>query len=123
MVAGINLAVFANTKNKAAALKFVQFMTADAQQITLNKAYSSLPTVTGAYADPAFQTETVKVFQNILATTAAPLPAVPEESQFETLVGTAMKDLFADAASGKAVTADAIKAKLAAANQQVKAGG
>jgi multiple sugar transport system substrate-binding protein len=123
MVAGINLAVFANTGHKAAALKFVEFMTSDAEQIILNKAYSSLPTVQGAYRDAAFQTDQVKVFQNILATTAAPLPAVPEESQFETLVGTAMKDLFADAASGKAITADAIKAKLSAANQQVKAGG
>lgn len=122
MVAGINLAVFANTQHKAAALKFVEFMTSDAEQIILNKAFSSLPTVQGAYADAAFQTEQVKVFQNILATTAAPLPAVPEESQFEALVGTAMKDLFADAASGKAITADAIKAKLSAANQQVKAG-
>jgi ABC-type glycerol-3-phosphate transport system substrate-binding protein len=115
--------VLGNTQHKAAALKFVEFMTSDAEQITLNKAYSSLPTVQGAYADAAFQTDQVKVFQNILATTAAPLPAVPEESQFGTLVGTAMKDLFADAASGKAITADAIKAKLSAANQQVKAGG
>jgi multiple sugar transport system substrate-binding protein len=123
MVAGINLAVFANTQHKAAALKFVEFMTSDAEQITLNKAYTSLPTVQGAYSDAAFQTDQVKVFQNILATTAAPLPAVPEESQFETLVGTAMKDLFADIASGRTVTADTIKAKLTAANQQVKAGG
>jgi multiple sugar transport system substrate-binding protein len=123
MVAGINMAVFANTKHKDAALKFVKFMTSDAEQITLNKAYTSLPTVQGAYSDPAFQTDVVKVYQQILSTTAAPLPAVPEESQFETLVGTAMKDLFADAASGKPVTTATIKAKLSAANQQVKAGG
>ena len=123
MVAGINLAVFANTQHKAAALKFVEFMTSDAEQIALNKAFTSLPTVQGAYADPAFQTEQVKVFQNILATTAAPLPAVPEESQFETLVGTVMKGLFADAASGKPITSDYVKSKLTAANQQVKAGG
>ena len=123
MVAGINLAVFNNTKNKDAALKFVKFMTSDAEQITLNKTYGSMPTVQGAYSDAAFQTDRVKVFQQILATTAAPLPAVPEESQFETLVGTIMKDLFADAASGKPITAAAIKSKLAAANQQVKAGG
>jgi multiple sugar transport system substrate-binding protein len=123
MVAGINLAVFGNTKHKDAALKFVKFMTSDAEQVALNKTYGSMPTVQGAYSDPAFQTDEVKVFQNILATTAAPLPAVPEEAQFETLVGTAMKDLFADAASGKPVTADTIKSKLTAANQQVKAGG
>ncbi len=123
MVAGINMAVFNNTKHKDAALKFVKFMTSDAEQTILNKAYGSMPTVTGAYSDPAFQTDEVKIFQNVLATTAAPLPAVPEEAQFETLVGTTMKDLFADAASGKPITAADIKAKLAADNAQVKAGG
>ena len=119
MVAGINLAVFANTKHKDAALKFVKFMTSDAEQVTLNKTYSSLPTVQGAYSDAAFQTPTVKTFQQILSTTAAPLPEVPQESQFETLVGGVIKGLFADAASGKPITADYIKGKLTAANQQV----
>jgi multiple sugar transport system substrate-binding protein len=123
MVAGINMSVFANTKHKDAALKFVKFMTSDAEQTILNKGYGSMPTVQGAYADPAFQTDEVKIFQNVLATTAAPLPAVPEEAQFETLVGTTMKQLFADAASGKPITEAAIKAKLTADNQQVKAGG
>ena len=123
MVAGINLAVFENTKHKDAALKFVKFMTSDAEQIQLNKTYGSMPSVQSAYTDAAFQTDQVKTFQSILATTAAPLPAVAEESQFETLVGTVMKNLFADAASGKPVTAETIKSQLSAANQQVKAGG
>jgi multiple sugar transport system substrate-binding protein len=123
MVAGINLAVFANTKHKDAALKFVKFMTSDAEQVTLNKTYTSLPTVSSAYTDAAFQTSSVKILQQILASTAAPLPAVPEEGQFETLVGGVMKELFADAASGKPITDDAIKSKLTAANKQVKVGG
>jgi multiple sugar transport system substrate-binding protein len=123
MVAGINLAVFAETAHHDAALRFVRFMTSDQEQTILNKAYGSMPTVKGAYADPAFQTDKAKVFQQILGTTAAPLPAVPQESQFETLVGTVMKDLFADAASGKSVTRESIASKLSAANQQVKAGG
>jgi multiple sugar transport system substrate-binding protein len=123
MVAGINLAVFANTKHKDAALKFVKFMTSDAEQTILNKTYGSLPSVQSAYTDPAFQTADIKTFQDILAKTAAPLPAVPEESQFETLVGTAMKELFADIAAGKPVTEETVKAKLSAANEQVKAGG
>jgi multiple sugar transport system substrate-binding protein len=55
----------------------------------------------------------------VLSTTAAPLPQVPEESQFETLVGTAMKELFADAANGKAITDDAVRQKLSQAQQQV----
>lgn len=123
MVAGINLSVFKNTKNRDAALKFVKFMTSDAEQQLLNKTYSSLPTVSSAYADPAFQTESAKVFQQVLSTSAAPLPQVPEESQFETLVGTAMKAMFADAASGKPITDEYVKGKLSQANQQLRPGG
>jgi multiple sugar transport system substrate-binding protein len=41
----------------------------------------------------------------------------------ETLIGTVMKGLFADVASGKTPSAADIKAKLSAANDQVKAGG
>src|SRR4051794_13493525 len=67
MAAGINLAVFGNTKHKDAALKFVKFMTSDAEQIALNKTYSSLPSVKSAYTDPAFQTAEVKTLQDILA--------------------------------------------------------
>ncbi|WP_220183279.1 ABC transporter substrate-binding protein [Sphaerisporangium album] len=122
MVAGINLSVFNYTKNKDAALKFVKFMTSPEEQKILNKTYGSLPTVTDGYDDPAFQTENIKAFQQILATTAAPLPQVPEESQFETLVGTAMNQLWADAASGKPITDATVKAKLTQANQQVQPG-
>ncbi|WP_248963378.1 ABC transporter substrate-binding protein [Sphaerisporangium perillae] len=122
MVAGINMSVFNYTKNKDGALKFVKFMTSPEEQKTLNKTYGSLPTVTDAYDDPAFQTPTIKAFQQILASTAAPLPQVPEESQFETLVGTAMNQLWADAASGKPITDESVKAKLTQANQQVQPG-
>ncbi|MBB2740642.1 UNVERIFIED_ORG: multiple sugar transport system substrate-binding protein [Microbispora rosea subsp. rosea] len=119
MVAGINLAVFKTAANKDGALKFAQFMTSKQTQQNLNKAYGSLPTVTDAYDDPAFESETIKTFQQILSSTAAPLPQVAQESQFETLVGNAMNQLFADAASGKPVTEEAVKAKLTEANQQM----
>ncbi|WP_405147314.1 sugar ABC transporter substrate-binding protein [Sphaerisporangium sp. NBC_01403] len=122
MVAGINLAVFNFTKNQDGALKFVKFMTSPEEQQILNKTYGSLPTVQDAYNDPAFQSEDIKTFQDILAKTAAPLPQVPEESQFETLVGTAMNQLWADAASGKPITEEAVKAKLTQANEQVQPG-
>jgi multiple sugar transport system substrate-binding protein len=98
-------------------------MTSDPEQVILNKTYSSLPTVQGAYSDAAFQTPTVKTFQQILSTTAAALPEVPAESQFETLVGGLMKQLFADVASGKTVTVADIQSKLSAANAQVTATG
>jgi len=119
MVAGINLAVFGNTKHKDAALKFVKFMTSTPEQQTLNKTYGSLPSVTDAYSDPAFQTTDVQTFKSILNDSAAPLPAVAQESQFETLIGTMLKNMFADVASGKTVSSDDISKQLDAAQQQL----
>ncbi|MCF0092601.1 sugar ABC transporter substrate-binding protein [Micromonospora sp. NPDC049114] len=120
MVAGINMAVFKHTKNKDGALSFVKFMTSDEEQTILNKTYGSLPAVKTAASDPAFSAPEQKSIQETLVTTAAPLPQVPDESTFETLVGTAMKELFADAASGKPVTEASVKAKLTDAQQKMR---
>jgi multiple sugar transport system substrate-binding protein len=119
MVAGINLAVFKTTKHMDAALKFVKFMTSTPEQKVLNKTYGSLPSVQEAYADPAFTTPAVQTFKSILSKSAAPLPAVAAESQFETLIGTAVKDMLADAASGKTVSDSKISSELKAAQQQL----
>ncbi|MCZ2830461.1 extracellular solute-binding protein [Modestobacter sp. VKM Ac-2986] len=119
IVAGINLAVFENTEHEQQALDFVEFMTSTPTQIELNGTYGSLPAVQEAYSDPAFQTEAVETFKSILDTRAVPMPAVPEESQFETLVGTAVKNMLAQAASGTVVTEQAISEQLAAAQQQL----
>lgn len=107
--------MYRHTRNPAGALEFVEFMTSDKEQIILNKAYGSLPSVRSAYSDAAFRTPEQEVLYQVLNSTAAPLPQVPEESRFETLVGTAMAELFADAAAGKPVTNESIKAKLSAA--------
>ncbi|MDQ1717209.1 MAG: multiple sugar transport system substrate-binding protein [Pseudonocardiales bacterium] len=119
MVAGINLAVFKNTKHLDAALEFVKFMTSTPEQKVLNKSYGSLPSVNDAYADPAFTTPAVLTFKTILGTSAAPLPAVASESQFETLIGTAIKNMLADVASGKNVSDSEISSQLKAAQQQI----
>ena len=119
MVAGINMAIFKNTKNMAAALKFVKFMTSTPVQESLNKTYGSLPTVSAAYVDPAFHTPAVTTFRTILNSTAAPMPPVPQESQFETAVGTAIIHLYASAATGKPVTESMIAQALALAQQQL----
>ncbi|MFI2640592.1 ABC transporter substrate-binding protein [Streptomyces sp. NPDC018610] len=121
MVAGINMAVFNNTHNIDGATKFVKFMTSDAEQKILNKAYSTIPPVKGAQSDPAFNTPANAVLKSTLATSAAALPQVATESQFETTVGTAVKELFADAAAGRAVTTESVKAKLLKAQQQMPA--
>ncbi|MEV8585736.1 sugar ABC transporter substrate-binding protein [Streptomyces sp. NPDC051180] len=119
MVAGINMAVFKNTKNLDGALKFVNFMTGDEEQKILNTAYGSIPPVKTAQQDPAFNGPALSVLRDTLATSAAALPQVPEESQFETVVGTAVKELFADAAAGRAVTTESVRAKLEKAQQQM----
>ncbi|MBA9049298.1 MULTISPECIES: ABC transporter substrate-binding protein [Streptomyces] len=121
MAAGINIAVFRNTHNLDGATRFVKFMTSDYEQKILNKAYSSIPAVTSAQNDPAFNTPANTVLKDTLATSAAALPQVPAESQFETTVGTAVKDLFADAAAGRAVTTASVRAALQKAQQQMPA--
>jgi multiple sugar transport system substrate-binding protein len=121
MVAGINLAVFKDTDNLDGATRFVKFMTSDAEQKILNTAYSSIPPVRTAQEDAAFNTPANAVLKNTLATSAAALPQVSDESQFETAVGTAVKELFADAAAGHAITTAAVKAKLDKAQQQMPA--
>jgi multiple sugar transport system substrate-binding protein len=119
MVAGINMAIFKDTPNMPAALKFVKFMTSTPEQEALNSTYGSLPTVSAAYSDPAFQTPAVNTFKSILSASAAPMPPVPAESSFETAVGTAIVHLYADSATGKAVTSSMIAQALSQAQQQV----
>jgi multiple sugar transport system substrate-binding protein len=118
MVAGINMAIFKNTHNLAAAEKFVQFMTSPAEQTVLCKEYGAIPPVTAAQQDPAFSTPELSVLRNVLATSAVALPQVSGESQFEQLVGTAVKNLWADAASGP-VSAQTVEQQLASAQSQV----
>ncbi|MEV0916961.1 sugar ABC transporter substrate-binding protein [Streptomyces sp. NPDC049967] len=120
MVAGINMAVFKNTKNIDGAKKFVKFMTSDAEQKLLNKTYGSIPPVKTAQADEAFSAPDLKVLRDTLSTSAAPLPQVPNESQFETAVGTAVKELWADAAAGRPVTTESVKARLEKAQQTMQ---
>ncbi|MFF5473931.1 ABC transporter substrate-binding protein [Streptomyces achromogenes] len=120
-VMGINMAVFKNTDNLDGAKKFVKFMTSDEEQKILNKAYSAIPPVKSAQTDPAFAAPDTAVLKNTLAASAAALPQVPSESQFETTVGTAVKELFADAAAGRPVTTGSVEAKLRKAQQQMPA--
>jgi multiple sugar transport system substrate-binding protein len=120
-VAGINISIFKDTQHKAAALEFVKFMTSTQEQIKLNKLYTSLPVVKDAYSDPAFNTPVMRTFETILAQHAAPMPLIPQEGQMETVMGGAVKQLIATAASGKPVTTSVVQAQLSAANQTMKA--
>lgn len=121
-VAGINLSIMKNTKNKDAALKFVKYMTSEATQTTLGKPYSSLPVLNGAKAVFTDNAEEAATFQKIYNTMSKPLPLVPAEDQFENTVGKAMNSMFAKIATGGTVSESDIKAALKTAQDQVKAG-
>jgi ABC-type glycerol-3-phosphate transport system substrate-binding protein len=118
MVAGINLAIYKNTKHLAAAEQFVKFMTSASEQTTLNHEYGSIPAVSSAQTSADFHTPELTVIQNVLAKSAVAMPQVTGESQFETLVGTAVKNLFADATSGP-VSAQTVEQQLASAQAQM----
>jgi multiple sugar transport system substrate-binding protein len=120
MVAGINIAVFKNSKNMDAALKFVNFMTSQAESMKLNGEYGSIPPVKAALSASPASNQEQTVLRNVLSTSAVAMPQVPKESQFETVVGTAVKNLFADAASGKPVSAATVRQQLSSAQQQMQ---
>ena len=51
------------------------------------------------------------------------MPLIPEEGKMETLTGDAVKQLFAKAATGGAVSEGEVKEELSTANQKMAAGG
>ncbi|MGP5218137.1 ABC transporter substrate-binding protein [Arthrobacter rhombi] len=118
-VAGINVSVFDNSDNKAAAVDFVKHLTSDDEQKYLNKEFTALPVVTAAYDDEAFQSDEITLKKDILANHAQPMPLYPSESQMETLVGTAVKNLFAKIAQGQKVSEADVKKALDNANSQM----
>lgn len=122
-VAGINMSIFKNTKNKDAALKFVKFMTSPEAQTALGKPFASLPVLDGAKAVFTDNAEEAKTFSDIYANKSKPLPLVPAEDQFESTVGKAMNQMFATVASGGSVSKADIKAALTTAQQAVEAAG
>jgi multiple sugar transport system substrate-binding protein len=122
-VAGINIGVFKSTKNKAGALKLIDFLTSPDEQKILNAVYGSLPVVPSAYDDPKFQTPAISTFKQVLANEAETMPMIAQEAQFETLVGNAVKQLTADAAAGRPTDDQTIKNRLSEANKKMQTGG
>lgn len=119
---GTNVTIFKSTDNLAGATELVKFLTSAKQQTVLNTAYGTIPPVKDA-TGPAFETPEAKIARETIATRAIPLPRVPQETQFETLIGTDVVNWLADTATGKQPTAEQITAALKAASAKVSAGG
>lgn len=121
LVAGINVSVFENSDNKDAAIKFVNHLVSVDEQKKLNAAYTSLPSVSEAFEDPAFDDAESQAKKKILAENAAPMPLYPTEGQMESLVGEAIGKLFARIAQGDDVSEDDVRKALEDAQKQMPA--
>ncbi|MEW1808625.1 sugar ABC transporter substrate-binding protein [Pseudarthrobacter sp. NPDC080039] len=122
-VAGINLSIFKNTKNKDAALQFVKFMTSTETQSALDQKFTALPVLKDATPNFTDNPDEAKTFATIYATQSKPLPLVASEDQFESTVGKAMNQMFSKIASGGTVSTSDIHSALDTAQQQVAAAG
>ncbi|GGK81530.1 ABC transporter substrate-binding protein [Mangrovihabitans endophyticus] len=120
-VAGTNISIFKNTKHLDAALQFVKFMTSDAEQATLNKAYTSLPAVKGVSASFTDDQQKLDTFTDILANRAKPLPLVAGVQAFQANVGGAVVSLIAKAATGAQVSEADVRNALDQAQQKMPA--
>ena len=121
-VGGTNVAIFKSTGNLSGALDLVKFLTGAPEQTVLNTAYGTIPPVKDA-TGPAFETPETKIARDTIATRAIPMPRVPQETQFETLIGKDVVGWLADTATGKQPTAAQISAALKADAGKVSAGG
>lgn len=116
--AGINIAVFDNTDNRAAANKFVRFMTDERQQVYLNREFGSLPVNKRAQQHEAFRGGDYAVFNRVYEENSAPMPLIPQESEMETIIGDALTGLFAEAATGGGkITEEQVREALTAAEK------
>jgi len=119
--AGINLAVPASTKHKAAALALVKFLTSKSAQVSINHTYGTFPPVLAAQKSSTFSTPVYKTLEAEYNDHAAPLPQVASESTMETDLGGAITKLIAQAATGSSLTTSQIQSALSSAQSQLDA--
>jgi multiple sugar transport system substrate-binding protein len=120
-VAGTNISIFKNTKNLDASLQLVKFLTSDDEQAILNKAYTSIPVVTGVPASFTDDKDKVAMWSSILADNSEPLPLVAGVQAFQANVGGAVVGLMSQAATGASVSEDDVKAALQQAQDKMGA--
>jgi multiple sugar transport system substrate-binding protein len=119
--AGINLAVPASTKHKAAALALVKFLTSTGAQVSINHTYGTFPPVLAAQHTAMFSTPVYKTLESEYNNHAAPLPQVASESTMETDLGGAITHLISQAATGTSLTTTQIQSALSSAQSQLNA--
>lgn len=121
-LAGVNLAVFKDTKVKAATLAVVKCLLEASAQVTEAKGNVGLPVTKAGLADPYFQTPSMQAYGKILANAAA-TPLDPSSSQLLQGVGEALVRLYQNSAASKALNPADVEQALQGVEATVKAGG
>ncbi|RXZ71820.1 ABC transporter substrate-binding protein [Agromyces albus] len=123
-IAGVNIGVFAETKHEEAALELMRYLTDVETQADFWNELELLPTNAEAYDSGAVEkTEAFEIYSDILANHADTFPLNSKTGQAETLIGDAMKQLFARAALEGPLSEAAIREVLEQANTQLIAAG
>lgn len=123
-IAGVNIGVFAETKQREAALEFVKYLTDEAAQVDYYNDFDLLPVNQSTYdSDEVEKTPTFEIYADVLANYAETFPLNSKTGQAETLIGDAMKQLFAQAALDGPITEEQARQVLSTANDQLKAAG
>lgn len=117
MSAGSDIAVSSGAKNRSAALELVNFLTNRESQITLNKAFGTIPVRQDLQNSKTFAPY-VRVFAESLDQHSEPMPQVAGEGAMETAFVTMMAQLWQQAAKGQVSDAQ-IGAALRAAQGQM----
>ena len=121
-VSGSNITVFQNTRNREAALQFVDFMTSKEQQLKLTQEFGNFPVIKSALDNPAYQGPKLDAFQETIQK-SEPMPQVPGEGEMETFVGQAVVQLFSKVATSGSVSEQQVKDQLTEAQEKMEAGG
>ena len=121
-LAGVNLAVFKDTKHHDASIAVVKCLLGATAQVTEAKGNVGLPVTKSGLADPYFQTDSMKAYGAILANAAA-TPTEASSSQLLQGVGDALVKLYQTNAATKAVSPADVEKALQKVEATVKAGG
>lgn len=120
MIAGTNISVFEDSKNKNEAFQFIGHLTSAEEQAVIANGFTMLPSVSAAYDDPAFADAMAlygEVQQGVLADAARPFPLVANIGEIEAALGTAMREVFQGIATNTPLN---VNDRLAQAQAQIR---
>ncbi|PSR22703.1 MAG: hypothetical protein C7B45_05770 [Sulfobacillus acidophilus] len=120
-VAGENLVIFKNSKHLSEDLEFIKFLTSPQEQELINKNMFELPVTKAGLKTAYFQTPAEKIFGQILAKYAAPMPTEASSATLFNDVGAATITLMRDDLSNHNISVSQVRSALNSVQQTIEA--